>query len=1103
MKLAFKIIILFFIFCIGCASDGFPTDDINASPKSENREKPLSKSFIKNDKSEDSVIYELPFNRNTISKFIENPIIKYKNNSVETAIKQINNFSFNELEKTGTSNRNQKQNIKKEDVINPALKVGTAIVLKNTSTNNKENESKIIKDTIYETVNDEIKTENFDLSSLSELVEQNGNESTKENSILKKTKFIAGINKITTGKGIVINTNNSYANPSYFLQNNPFDFNLKALHNVEAYTTNMKHTLLVEIENKSEAIDSLKLDFLLPKDWRLISISSLNSFKMNEKKIAFISFYIPSNTPAGEVSTTLLLKNKDNYILKSLDINFNIKGNYNLDVFNVYSPQQVQAGELIKASFAVKNIGNIEQEINLKSRNTIKGKDVYKIAPDSIIIVNISEKTDSKSYYFRSITTNLEVQSKTSGETFRAFNNVNVFPTKIKKVDAFFRYSIRASLIYNSFTNIDYHFSTISAEITGNGYLDLDKNHFLNFIIRGPEQYNLKRFGVTDQYSLIYKYKDRTTLYLGDHSYQINRLGFTSRYGMGFRVNQEIKDWTLSAFYSKPRLYDYYSGALYGVKSVYHFTDSLSAGLSIVRSKGIQQAYNKNIKDNPNEEGQILTFNLDYSNKSTTIQAESSASITNEHIDFANYLSLLQKFKNLSYFGNFTISGENYFGTINNSLQFSNNLNYIKNKWNFSLGQALSKVNQRLDPLFYAAQPYYENYYGSIGYRFNQRNHINFRFDKRLREDQLEPKNFHYKEYGFNYNYGYSNNSFVANFTGRISKTQNLLSGSSAYRDTYSHGLNLSYRIFKNLRLRGSIIHNYTNRYGISNNNLNYVRYSTGFNYNFNRNLNLNANYNSGFSLEDTYLNRDFITVNIRAKISKNHLFEVRANYFERPGVVNKKELLAFGKYTYIFGAPVKKVVEQGGFIGQILTNDKKINTNGIKIIAAGKTVVTDKNGSFELNNLAIGKNYILVDQSTLDQGVITLEKAPYEVIILDNKMALLNIHLVKSANIYGKLEVDNNQSNDYSLQGYIKIQNDDFTYYTESNRNGEFKFQQIVPGNYKMILLRLKENDKLFDVDNNTQVNIAEGESSDVNIRLKIKAKRIKFNNKNFKVGQ
>ncbi|MHB1107647.1 MAG: carboxypeptidase-like regulatory domain-containing protein [Lutibacter sp.] len=185
------------------------------------------------------------------------------------------------------------------------------------------------------------------------------------------------------------------------------------------------------------------------------------------------------------------------------------------------------------------------------------------------------------------------------------------------------------------------------------------------------------------------------------------------------------------------------------------------------------------------------------------------------------------------------------------------------------------------------------------------------------------------------------------------------------------------------------------------------------------------------------------------------------------------------------------------------MTNDKKINTNGIKIIAAGKTVVTDKNGSFELNNLAIGKNYILVDQSTLDQGVITLEKAPYEVIILDNKMALLNIHLVKSANIYGKLEVDNNQSNDYSLQGYIKIQNDDFTYYTESNRNGEFKFQQIVPGNYKMTLLRLKENDKLFDVDNNTQVNIAEGESSDVNIRLKIKAKRIKFNNKNFKVGQ
>ena len=215
--------------------------------------------------------------------------------------------------------------------------------------------------------------------------------------------------------------------------------------------------------------------------------------------------------------------------------------------------------------------------------------------------------------------------------------------------------------------------------------------------------------------------------------------------------------------------------------------------------------------------------------------------------------------------------------------------------------------------------------------------------------------------------------------------------------------------------------------------------------------------------------------------------------------------MLAFAKYTYTFGAPLKKVIEQGGVTGQISVTDETINVKGIKIIAAGKTVLTDKNGKFEFNNLALGTNYILLDQATLPDDVITSAKIPYTVNIKEGEKANLIIELVKAANINGQFEVNNKNKmlDEYDLTGNIKIESNDFTYYTESNKKGEFKFQNIVPGIYKMSVLRFKKENKLLNVDKNIQVSTIEGTTSETKIELKVKERKIRFKNKNFKVGK
>ncbi|WP_339919830.1 hypothetical protein [uncultured Flavobacterium sp.] len=881
------------------------------------------------------------------------------------------------------------------------------------------------------------------------------------------------------------------------------DFTVKPIRKKQKYDTNKTNTIAVEIINNGKAINEISLFPLLPHGWKVFSTSDIKSFKENEKKIVLISFYIPYNASPKENELSFRLLHKG-VTVKSIYLSVFVLANTDLQVINVQSPQNIQAGEIINTTYTIKNTGNITQKIELKSNNEIKGSTSYKILPSMTVQVNISQKTDSNISTLRNGKTSLEVMSLTSGKKYKKYSATTILPNKIKKKDPFFRFPVQMSLLYNSYTSKTEHYSTVSAEIRGDGYLDNERNHTLNFIFRGPRNEQIKRFGVTDQYSLRYRYKDLTTVNLGDQNNFIDRLGFSNRYGIGARIDQRLNNWDVSAFYLKPRLYSFNSKALYGAKTTYHVTDSISGGISLARSKSDQQRYgNNNIANNTDEEGQIITFSFNYNKKETTIAAESSTSMTNRNVDYANYIRINQNFRNWHYSGNYTIAGKQYFGTLNNSIQYTNNLNYRLKKWNFSIGQSLYKVNKRLNPLFYAAEPFFKSIYAKISYRYNNKHQINLRFDQRQREDRLEPKNYHYNEYGLNYRYTYNSRKFTANFNGRFGKTQNLLTQTESFSNTYSHSLGLSYRFVNNLTLRTNVNHNYTNRYGRSTKNVNYITYSLGFNYKINKQIYINTNYNSGFSPEETFAKRDYINANLSAIFNKNHQFQLRANYYQSPGITNRKETLIYGRYTYTSNVPLKKMVKQGGVNGHIITNDNTIDKKGIRIIASGKTLVSDNSGKFEFNNLDLGKNYILIDQSSLPQNVVASAKMPLEVKVHENKRVFLDIQLVKSANVFGSIKSQNTDTNKFNLSGYVKLYNNSFVYYTETDPMGNFKFQQIVPGNYALVILEFKEKNKLFQIEKAKKISINEGETVNANFNLKVKKQFVKFKTKNFKIGK
>ena len=149
------------------------------------------------------------------------------------------------------------------------------------------------------------------------------------------------------------------------------------------------------------------------------------------------------------------------------------------------------------------------------------------------------------------------------------------------------------------------------------------------------------------------------------------------------------------------------------------------------------------------------------------------------------------------------------------------------------------------------------------------------------------------------------------------------------------------------------------------------------------------------------------------------------------------------------------------------------------------------------MNNLTVGTNYIIVDESSLPENTIVATQMPLEVDILENEKIDIDIPLAKAAYIKGLITLDGSQKN---LKGYIKIQNDDFTYYTESNVKGEFQFDRIVPGEYKLTLIRLVNEIELDRTNTSIIVNTEETEEK-VILKLKEKERKVQFKNKNFKL--
>lgn len=866
-----------------------------------------------------------------------------------------------------------------------------------------------------------------------------------------------------------------------------------------SFKPGVRHSMAFEVINTGNSELEAVPSFSLPTGWNLITAGGQINLKAGERQIVLAGFFIPFSEIPGQKEGQFSLKNSTNGSETSVRVVFNVEELHNIQVRNLTAPLNIQAGETIEAVFEIRNEGNVTERLNVKSANQLKDDESYTIAPDSTILVRVQEKSSAQANGIQLISCELEVTNEATGKSKKSYSTTRVFPTKIARRDAYFRFPVEASVYHNIYSNSEVYQSSQFYELRGTGHLDLKKEHYLNFIVRAPNQSNLTRFGVNDQYSLMYRYKDRTKVFVGDHVFNINRLGFMGRFGFGAKVDQRIGKWELSAFFTKPRLYTISKEPIFGGKLAYNPSNNLKLALSFTSSKEIAQYYNYTAVKSAGESGQIVVFATEYEDPKTNVQMEVATSVSANSMDYAGDINVSHAEGRFSYRGNLTMAGENFFGSLSNSLRYSNGLSYNLRKWNFSVGQGYSKVHERRDTTIYGVLPYFENYYASVGHRINQSHFINLRADYRSRKDKGDRSVFDYEERGIDYRYKYSKNRWVVNFNGRLTRTRNLLSESRDLRNTSGEFLNINYRVSTGLTIRGNFNHNRTNRYNVTNVLTDYYLYGGGLNAKVSRKFRIGASYNSGFSPEEAYKKRDFVNANALLRIGKHHQLEARANYYMNPNTINTKEVFAFLKYTYRFGAPLKKVLKQGGIRGLIISKDPTIKLKGVQVIASGSSVKSDTQGRFELNNLPIGNGYILVDESTLPGEVVLVSKLPYEVQIEEGRSTEMVLELARAASLVGKLTVEDD-TEERNLSAYLKLQNDTHTYHIESDKTGAFAFKRIVPGSYKLSVVRMKKGKELEPVIQEIAIDTNENNNPLI-FRMKTLERKITIKKSNFKI--
>lgn len=828
-----------------------------------------------------------------------------------------------------------------------------------------------------------------------------------------------------------------------------------------------------------------------------------------ESSVYLVPLRISAEAAQGEYSITLNITDRSSGLASTKTSSITISANRKLSLTALESPEFTRAGETIRASFLLKNNGNVTENLTLQSKNAIVDHDPsITLGPNESKIITIHKATSPELGQNEFQNLNLSVSSKDNPkEDQTVYISTQVISVHPANQDIYHRLPVVASLSFIGMKNMGIYNDGFQGEIYGKGSLDKENKNQIEFHAVTHNPIELNTFTQYEEYFINYK-RDNLFLHLGDKTYSSSYLTEFARYGRGAEIRYDFNRVSVGGFYNRPRFFR-------DIKDEFNIYTALKIRKESEVSVGYlykmpmkEESDIRNISVNaeahlPYTKGKFkISKHINLSGEfaySTTKNAEGTAYMAQAEVNFNKFNG------NLAYMK----ASPQFAGYFTNTNTFSGYLQYRLTKKISVLANYMQDAkNFQRDTLFLAA-PYRKYLQYGIQYKYLSNGSIIINHGFQKYQDRLEPKQFDYYERFFRVSIDQRIGIFQVNLEGQFGNTDNYLTGFNGHSSLYA--ANLSFEKFKtSFSLFGSYA--ITSRYQLQNQKQLY--YGARVFSKFSDNTSLSLFYQNNYIPEEYFKDRNLFELLFHQQLFPGNELDLSGRYSLQRGQLGDKDFIFSMRYTWRPNIPVQRTAEYVSLSGNVGNLGIK-KTEGIRLMLGNYLSVTDKDGNYIFKNVLPGNYFLEIDRSTTAINDIPTVGFPAAMSLL-NKENIFNFGLTAAANVQGKVQLSEAEKKDQTdidaLQTkkgknkresiIIEAISNDQTYRKVCFIGEDFDFTYLRPGDWTIKLYRNGLDKRYKILNDKFQFTLQPSEIKKLNIQIVKQQIEIKYQQESLKVG-
>lgn len=829
----------------------------------------------------------------------------------------------------------------------------------------------------------------------------------------------------------------------------------------------------------------------------------------HEASVYLVPLRVGIETGQGTYSVTLNITDRNNGTAFTQSSKIVVSGNRKLLVTALNTPEFVRAGETIRASFLLKNNGNITEHIVLESKNAVvDNESSLVLGPNESKIITIHKVTSPELAQNEFQNLNLSVHSKNRPkENQDVYATTQVISVKPSENDIYHRLPVAFSLSFIGMQNMGVYHDGFQGEIYGKGTLDKANKNQIEFRAVTHNPVELNTFTQYEEYFVNYK-RENFMIHLGDKTYSSSYLTEFARYGRGAEIRYDFNKVSFGGFYNHPRFFR-------DIKDEFNFYSTFK----IRKESEISVGY---LYKTPRKEeirfGEVRLdsdAHLPYAkgkfkvSKNINLSGEWAYSTTQKTDGTAYLLQAEAIFKKLNGSLMYMRASPDFAGYFTNTNIFNGNMYYhITKKISVFANYMQDAKNFQRDTLLLAA-PYRKYFQYGVQYKYLPSGFVILTNGYQTYKDRLEPKQFDYYERYFKVSVNQQIGIFQVNLDGQFGKTDNYLTGFSGNSSFYSANLS-----FQKFRTSFNIFGSYaiSSRYQLQNQKNLY--YGARILSQFSDKTSLSIFYQNNYIPEEYFKDRNLFELLFHQQLFPGNELDLSGRYSLQRGEIGDKDFIFSMRYTWRPNIPVQKVAEYISLSGNVSNLGIK-KTEGIRLMLGSYLSITDKDGNYMFKNVIPGNYFLEIDRSTTEINDIPTQTFP-AALSLTNKENTFNFGLTTAANVQGHvkfLETGEKDQSDFgqpaSVKGKKKREsiiveaiNNDQTFRKVCYIGEDFDFTYLRPGDWTVKVYR-NGLDKRYKITTDRFLfTLQPSETKKLSINVVKQQIEIKYQQESLKVG-